>query len=60
MKPKTMMALGAFYGLIGFVALVLNPHAGAPLYMLAWVVGSLFGKGYGVWECRQALKGGSE
>lgn len=51
MKPSNLMFLGGFGGLFLFVgSLFLPNHSG--FVMIAFGLGALFGKGYGIWETR--------
>ncbi len=60
MKPRNMMILGAAIGVpIAVISSIANIDLPSPA-VLMFAAGALFGKGYGVWECRQALKGSSK
>ena len=60
MKPHNLMILGVTIGVpIAIISSMANVEFPSPA-VLMFAVGALFGKGYGVWERRQALKGGGE
>lgn len=52
MAPKRLMILGAFVGaLIFLIDFISNPVA---VSFAAFCGGAIFGKGYGIWEARDA------
>lgn len=59
MKPRDLMIIGT----IGFCAAILRyalDGGDGSTVIFLFASGCVFGKGYGVWEARQALKGGGE
>ena len=56
MKPRGLMLLGVAIGIpIAVVSSMTNIDFPSPA-VLMFAAGALFGKGYGVWECRAALR----
>ena len=55
MKPKSLMLIGAAAGITAGVISIFWADTGS-FTVLAFAGGSLFGKGYGVWETREALR----
>ncbi len=60
MKPHNLMILGASIGApIAIISSVASIDFPSPAVIM-FAAGALFGKGYGIWEARQALKGRDE
>lgn len=52
MKPKALMILGAFAGIVAAVlSTIATPTTGT--IFVVFVSGAVFGKGYGIWEERE-------
>jgi hypothetical protein len=52
MRPRSLMLMGAFVGILGGLATAVLHTGSGGLPVLIFAGGMVFGKGYGVWEER--------
>lgn len=53
MKPRALMSLGAFTGIVSVVMAAMVHDMSTMPVLLALISGAVFGKGYGLWEAKR-------